>query len=209
MLSSLDYSYDIKSNVTQLIRDDTGAGGTSKTFTFGYDDISRLTSANYGTETVSYTYDKSGNRLTQVSSVDGTTTYTVATNSNQLTRRSLVPEDTDFATLNYSYDAEGKLTQRSEGTDSDAFTYSFGSQLTQIQQTRAGAVTQTLSYGYDGSGQRVKVTDSGGTRYFLYDGGMPVLELDENKKITTSYLYGAQWCGLPSEARCCRTLAFR
>ena len=30
-----------------------------------------------------------------------------------------------------------------------------------------------------------------GTRYFLYDGGMPVLELDANKKITTSYLYGA------------------
>ena len=37
----------------------------------------------------------------------------------------------------------------------------------------------------------MKVTDSGGTRYFLYDGGMPVLELDANKKITTSYLYGA------------------
>ena len=191
VLSSLDYSYDIKSNVTQLIRDDTGAGGTSKTFTFGYDEISRLTSANYGTETVSYTYDKSGNRLTQVSSVDGTTTYTVATNSNQLTHRSLVPEDADFATLNYSYDAEGKLTQRSEGTDSDAFTYSFGSQLTQIEKTRAGVVSQTLSYAYDGSGQRVKVTDSGGTRYFLYDGGMPVLELDANKKITSSYLYGA------------------
>ena len=98
---------------------------------------------------------------------------------------------TDFATMNYTYDAEGKLTQRSEGTDSDAFTYSFGSQLTQIQQTRAGVVSQTLSYAYDGSGQRVKVTDSGGTRYFLYDGGMPVLELDENKKIATSYLYGA------------------
>ncbi len=52
-------------------------------------------------------------------------------------------------------------------------------------------VSQTLSYAYDGSGQRVKTTDSGGTRYFLYDGGMPVLELDANKKITTSYLYGA------------------
>ena len=37
----------------------------------------------------------------------------------------------------------------------------------------------------------MKVTDSGGTRYFLYDGGMPVLELDANKKITSSYLYGA------------------
>ncbi|MYE88629.1 hypothetical protein F4X33_06505 [Candidatus Poribacteria bacterium] len=32
---------------------------------------------------------------------------------------------------------------------------------------------------------------SQGTRYFLYDGGMPLLELDTNKKITASYLYGA------------------
>ena len=190
-LSSLDYTYDVKSNVTQLVRDDTGAGGSSKTFSFGYDKLSRLTSANYGTETVSYTYDKSGNRLTQVSSVDGTTTYTIAANSNQLNSRSLVPEDSDFSTMNYTYDAEGKLTQRSEGTDSDAFSYGFGSQLKQIQKTRAGAVTQTLTYAYDGGGQRVKVTDSGGTRYFLYDGMMPVLELDSNKKVTASYLYGA------------------
>ena len=191
VLSSLDYTYDVKSNVTQLVRNDTGAGGSSKTFSFGYDKLSRLTSANYGNETVSYTYDKSGNRLTQVSSVDGTTTYTIAANSNQLNSRSLVPEDSDFATMSYTYDAEGKLTQRSEGTDSDAFSYGFGSQLKQIQKTRAGAVTQTLTYAYDGSGQRVKVTDSGGTRYFLYDGMMPVLELDSNKKVTASYLYGA------------------
>ena len=61
-LSSLTYTYDAKSNVTKLVRDDTGAGGSSKTFTFGYDNLSRLTSANYGDETVSYTYDKSGNR---------------------------------------------------------------------------------------------------------------------------------------------------
>ena len=86
VLSSLDYTYDVKSNVTQLVRNDTGAGGSSKTFSFGYDKISRLTSANYGNETVSYTYDKSGNRLTQVSSVDGTTTYTIAADSNQLTQ---------------------------------------------------------------------------------------------------------------------------
>ena len=194
VLSSLDYTYDVKSNVTQLVRNDTGAGGSSKTFSFGYDNLSRLTSANYGNETVSYTYDKSGNRLTQVSSVDGTTTYTIAANSNQLNSRSLVPEDSDFSTMSYTYDAEGKLTQRSEGTDSDAFSYGFGSQLKQIQKTRAGTVTQTLNYAYDGSGQRVKVTDStdsAATRYFLYDGMMPVLELDSNKNVTASYLYGA------------------
>ncbi len=190
-LSSLDYTYDVKSNVTQLVRNDTGAGGSSKTFSFGYDKLSRLTSANYGTETVSYTYDKSGNRLTQVSSVDGTTTYTIAADSHQLNSRSLVPEDSDFATMSYTYDAEGKLTQRSEGPDSDAFSYGFGSQLKQITKTRNNTVTQTLTYAYDGSGQRVKVTDSGGTRYFLYDGMMPVLELDSNKKVTASYLYGA------------------
>ena len=191
VLSSLDYTYDVKSNVTKLVRNDTGADGTSKTFTFGYDGISRLTSANYGNEMVRYTYDKSGNRKTQVSSVDGTTTYTVATNSNQLTHRSLVPEDTNFSTMSYTYDAEGKLTKRHQGTTSDGFTYSYGSMVKQIQINRPGKTQKTIAYGYDGSGQRVKVTDSSGTRYFLYDGGMPVLELDQNKHITASYLYGA------------------
>ena len=190
-LARLDYTYDVKSNVTQLIRNDAGAGGSNKTFTFGYDGSSRLTSANYGNETVTYTYDKVGNRKTMVSTTKGTTTYTIATNSNQLTYRSLVPEDAAFATMSYTYDAEGKLTQRSEGTDSDAFTYGWGGMLKQIQKTRASTVTQTVSYSYDGAGQRVKVTDSGGTRYFLYDGGMPLLELNATKNITASYLYGA------------------
>ena len=190
-LVSLDYTYDVKSNVTQLVRNDTGAGGTSKTFTFGYDGISRLTSANYGDETVSYTYDKAGNRLTQVSTVNGTTRYTIDTKSNQLTYRSLVPESTDFSTMNYTYDAEGKLTQRSEGGKSDAFTYGWGSKLKQVQKNRSGSPNQTIFYGYDGTGKRGKVTDSNGTRYFLYDGGMPVLELNAQKAITVSYLYGA------------------
>ena len=178
-----------------VTRDDSLLG--YKTF-YEYDDASRRTRMHIQKSTggsdlydVNYTYDKSGNRLTQVSTVDGTTTYTIASNSNQLTYRSLVPEDTDFSTMSYTYDAEGKLTRRSEGTDSDAFTYGFGLKLKQIQKTRAGTLQQTLSYGYDGTGKRVKVTDSGGTRYFLYDGGMPLLELDTNKKITASYLYGA------------------
>ncbi len=191
VLSSLDYSYDVKSNVTELVRNDTGAGGTSKTFMYCYDNLSRLTKADYGDGQVDYTYDKSNNRLTQISSIDGTTAYTIAADSNQLTYRSLVPEDSDFSTMSYTYDAEGNLTQRNEGTDSDAFTYGFGSQLKQIQKTRNNAVTQTVNYAYDGGGKRVKVTDSRGTRYFLYDGLMPVLELDANKRITASYLYGA------------------
>ena len=115
VLSSLDYTYDDKSNVTKLIRNDTGAGGTSKTFTFGYDKLSRLTSANYGNETVSYTYDKSGNRLTQVSSVDGTTTYTIAANSNQLNSRSLVPEDSDFSTMELHLRQGGEPDQAQRG----------------------------------------------------------------------------------------------
>lgn len=190
-LASLDYTYDVKSNVTKLVKNLTGAGGSKKTFTFGYDKISRLTSANYGNETVSYTYDKAGNRLTSVSTVAGTTKYTIAKDSNQLTYRSLVPEDSNFSTMNYTYDAEGKLTKRHEGGKSDSLSYGWGSKLKQIKQTRPGQTQKTIAYGYDGAGKRVKVQNSQGTRYFVYDGGMPVLELDQNKKIIASYLYGA------------------
>ena len=196
VLSSLDYTYDDKSNVTQLVRDDTGAGGSSKTFSFGYDNISRLTSANYGDETASYTYDKSGNRLTQVSSVDGTTTYTIAANSNQLNSRSLVPEDSDFATMTYTYDAEGKLTKRADGNNYDTFTHVFGDQVKQIEKSRRGAQQHRRAWKYDGIGNRIEeISHTYGTqptsRYFLYDGSRPVLELNAQKQVEYAYLYGA------------------
>jgi len=192
LMCKFDYGYDIKSNVASLQRDDTGAGGSSKYYTFGYDNISRLVSASYGDETVSYSYDNAGNRLTLNSSVDGLTSYTIASNSNQLNYRSKVPEDPVFTNMSYTYDAEGNLTQRGSGNNYDSLSFqSFGYALKQIQKVRGGSVQETISYGYDGMGQRVKMTDSQGTQYFLYDGLMPVLELDSGKNTTASYVYGA------------------
>ena len=210
LISSLDYTYDPLSNVTQLVRNDSGIGGISKSFDFGYDTISRLISADYdGEETVDYTYDNVGNRLSLLSDTDGLTSYTIAGNSNQLDFRSQVPEDEDFTSMSYTYDDEGKLTTRYQGNDSDDFTYSFGSQLTQIDIVRGGTTQQTVNYSYDGGGQRVKVTDSNGTRYFLYDGGMPVMEFDGNMNSTSSYLYGANGVVYRRKHQALRPLAFR
>ena len=77
LMCKFDYGYDKKSNVTSLQRDDTGAGGSNKQYSFTYDDLSRLWTANYGDESVTYSYDTSGNRTSLSSSVDGVTSYTI------------------------------------------------------------------------------------------------------------------------------------
>ncbi len=171
---SVRYTYDRGDNLLTLTTND-GA----QTYTYTHDQLNRVITRNDAL----LGYKTNPNGITAHRTLDTRNRLDLLTHKKSST--------TVLASLDYTYDAEGKLTRRSEGTDSDAFSYGFGSQLKQIQKTRGGTLQQTLSYGYDGNGKRVKVTDSGGTRYFLYDGGMPLLELDTNKKITASYLYGA------------------
>src|SRR5262249_55020655 len=51
-------------------------------WSYGYDDLDRLTSATRTAESFAWTYDANGNRLTQASG--STDTYTIASTSNRL-----------------------------------------------------------------------------------------------------------------------------
>ncbi len=70
-MSGLDRDYDPLSNVASPNRDDTGAGKNNKIFTFGYNELSPLTPANYDGELVTCTSDVVGNRLSLFSTVVG------------------------------------------------------------------------------------------------------------------------------------------
>src|SRR5208337_4571489 len=81
-LQDLSYAYDNANNVKSV----TDAVNAANSQTLTYDSINRLISAASGTGgygTFSWTYDKVGNRLTQVQG-STTTTYTYATGSNRL-----------------------------------------------------------------------------------------------------------------------------
>jgi YD repeat-containing protein len=82
--------------------------GSNRTETYGYDELDRLTSVDYGdTRTQSYGFDPMGNRTQKVDSVSGTENST-DTNANRLLNR---------GTNNYTNDNDGN-TLTGEGRTS-------------------------------------------------------------------------------------------
>ncbi len=65
----------------------------------------------------------------------------------------------------YSYDNNGNMTQRIEGSDTYTFTYDTENRLA----TGAKNGVTLASYTYDGDGKRVKVVEGGLTTYYIGD----------------------------------------
>lgn len=133
----------------------SGIANTNKptaSWTYGYDTLDRLTNATSTPETSNWTYDASGNRLSQSGSLS--MTFTPASGSNRLSSTS------GFVNRTYGYDASGNTT--SYGTTS--FTYYNSGRV--LSSSVSGA---SNSYRYNALGQMVKKTGSVGTVYFVYD----------------------------------------
>ena len=73
-LQNLSYAF----NANDLITSFTNSADATKNQSFGYDELSRVTSATTNGGTTAYSYDANSNRLTQSSGV----TYTISPTSN-------------------------------------------------------------------------------------------------------------------------------
>lgn len=142
------YSYDNAFRITGI----TDAQDATRSWTYGYDLLDRLTSATRTGQTQGWTYDGNGNRLSET----GTTpsTFTVSSASNRLTAVSGTVSRT------YGYDAAGNTTADGGRT----FTYNDAGRMTTYVKD---AVTTTLTY--NALGQRVTKSNVSGTHYFVYD----------------------------------------
>ncbi len=70
--------------LTNTVSDDTGP---LRTETYGYDELSRLTSVNYGDgQAQTYSFDAMGNRMQKADSLHGTENYTYNAANMLLTR---------------------------------------------------------------------------------------------------------------------------
>ena len=154
--------------------------GTAKNWTYGYDNLDRLTSASDGTaETTSY--DIYGNRRAK-SNAGGTTAYLYDL-AHQLSE---IRQTNDSGTLigGAVHDADGHLTKLCEGTTatrtaSDCTASGTGATTLALAwnaldhlltATRTGANAVAESYAYDNSGRRLKKTSAGVTTHYGYDG---------------------------------------
>lgn len=140
---------------------------------FSYDELSRLSNvtehqgSTMNTQTYSqgYTYDNYGNRRQSANStlglqailsseIDSATNRFINTGSTPTTYDSAgnITQDTKFRGMNYTYDANGRMTtaQRTDNTNSQTSVYDSGGQRV---KTSANNVTRTMVY--DISGQMV------------------------------------------------------
>lgn len=153
-LTRAGYTYDSVGNPLAVV----DANGTSNTY--AYDALDRLTSAcqtvspcTASTAATNWSYDGSGNRLTEAGTT-GTTNYTYNT-SGQLAQTS-----GPGGVATYTYDLDGNQT--SDGTTTAAFDAA-GKMIT---STTNGVAT---TYSYDGNGRRLAETTGGSITNFLSD----------------------------------------
>jgi RHS repeat-associated protein len=142
------YSYDDASRITAI----TDAGTPSLSQTYSYDLMDRLSSATGTGLNQSWTYDASGNRLTQGGS--SSSAYTISAASNRISSIS------GALTRSYGYDSAGNTT--SDGTA----TYLYDDSGRMVSATKSSV---TATYAINALGQRVKKTVSGASTRFVYD----------------------------------------
>jgi RHS repeat-associated protein len=132
---------------------------------FGYDDLSRLTSASGIYGTVNFSYDNNGNRQTHTHSM-GTDTFSYVSNTNHLDAIG------GSQTVNFDYDIQGNLIGRT-------FIAGGGPGSAELPQ---------YTYTYDG--QRVSKQLSTGTTVYHYDiTGRLIAETNANGDLINAYVW--------------------
>lgn len=155
---SLTYNYDFTGNILG-IADNINS---SKSQSFTYDKLSRLTQANGAYGNLGYTYDTVGNRLKKTA--DGKTeTYTYAANSNRLLSR------------------DGGL---GESTKAIVSVYDNQNRLSKVT-----ADGQNTTYQYNGKGERVSKTHNSTSTRYHYDQEGRLITETQGGIVTAEYIY--------------------
>ncbi|MFH2044003.1 MAG: RHS repeat-associated core domain-containing protein [Pseudomonadota bacterium] len=168
---SVGFTKDAPGNIT-AINDNLDA---AKNQIFGYDDLYRLTSATGAYDTIGYTYDKTGNRLTKT--VGGQTdTYSYETGTSRLF------QITGANPQSFTLDDNGNTTS----IDSKSLTYNQNNRL--IQASENSAVL--ANYTYNANGQRmIKQTDTGSVIYHYDSFGNLIGESTQSGDMIAEYIY--------------------
>ncbi|MFH2046861.1 MAG: RHS repeat-associated core domain-containing protein [Pseudomonadota bacterium] len=180
MISSYYYTLGPAGNRLSVVEQ------SGRTVNYTYDALYRLTQEAItdpalGNETIGYTYDDFGNRLTKTDA-DGTISYTYDANDRMLSEAG----PTSIAT--YTYDDNGNTLSKTEGVDTTLYSYDFENRLVGVN-TPAGAT----AYRYDSDGIRVEKSSGTITTRYLVDKNRDyaqVLEETDNSSLTVSYVYG-------------------
>ena len=203
--SAYNYTYDANGNLIATI-------DSSGTTVYTYDEIGRLESATDSTgKETEYTYDGSGNRLTETATHGSSLTETLYSYDNTLNRlmttEKTLPDGT-VHTTHYGYDGNGNMISSytetlsdihqgdsaEYGLSSEADGYTLYEYDVWNRMIEARADDSISQYSYNGEGLRTgkTVTEGGDTERttFLYEYSNVVLELDESGAESAYNVYG-------------------
>ncbi len=199
-LADAHYTYDPSGNMTRIA--DNPDGGATDTQCFGYDHLRRLTQAWTATDTCaaapsasvvggpapywqSWTYDKTGNRLTETNYDTTTGTATTSTSTYPAARsahpHALSTVVTDVQTNSYGYDAAGNTTSRTVAGSAQTLTWDAEGHLATATES-----DKTTGYLYDADGNRLIRRDTDATTLYL---GNTELKLSKSSGSVTATRY--------------------
>lgn len=197
-LLNLHYARDTLGNITAM---GSAPGANPASESYGYDPLQRLKAVTEsdGSTLESYTYNKTGDRLSKTGSGQATGAYSYAANTHHLI---------EVGTAPYSVDADGETTSMQRAGTTYSFTYNARQRMATAQE---GAGTP-VAYTYNALGERIRktansiVTDrfqydeashllsrsrTDGTRDYIWLGSLPVAVVDQsaaNGASTESYV---------------------
>ncbi|MCL4685981.1 hypothetical protein KJ059_14655 [Myxococcota bacterium] len=185
-LHELVYTVDPVLNVDTITETIAGTP-RSPAYAYGYDGVSRLTSAIYPMglglpASESFPYDAAGNRDDDP---DNPTPWAYDANN----RTTASP-----GTAVWCHDADGNLASKRTGGDcttgpvAETFTFDAANRL----RTWTDGTT-TASYAYDPFGRRIQRTVGGATTWSLWDGDRLLAEYDATGDRTARYAYAGGW----------------
>ena len=202
VMESYRYSYDKNSNITEKTevnnypKEDTDKVNETKAYT--YDALGRLTKTvttdhknDDKTKTVTYTYDKAGNRTKED---DGTTQTAYTYNGLDQLQTATKEKGTAVDEVRqYSYDANGNQTdvKNTKTGQTESYTYDAENRLSKVSVTDKDGKTGVIQQNrYNGDGQRIQKVEGSKTTNYYYQDGVVSYTTDGDNSQTSQNLIG-------------------
>ena len=181
IINSYIYTLDNAGNRTR-VQENNG-----RIVDYNYDNLYRLTAEDIvdpvnGNQSISYSYDAVGNRLSKT--VDGAVTSYIYDINNRLTS-----ETTSGDTIIYGYDNNGNQIQKLSSTEDIAYGYNYENRLVSVDDS-----TSLILYEYDVDGIKTRKSVDGTVTKYLVDKNRDYAqvleEIDGTGTLMVSYVYG-------------------
>ena len=202
VMESYHYSYDKNSNITEKTevnnypKEEKDKVNETKAYT--YDALGRLTKTvttdhknDDRTKTVTYTYDKAGNRTKED---DGTTQTAYTYNGLDQLQTATKEKGTAVDEVRqYSYDANGNQTdvKNTKTGQTESYTYDAENRLSKVSVTDKDGKTAVIQQNrYNGDGQRIQKVEGSKTTNYYYQDGVVSYTTDGDNSQTSQNLIG-------------------